>query len=105
MNTLHYINGATVTATDVRKSWTKIVNSVKTTHQPAFVFTNNVPEAVVLSFDTYQALQNELEMARRNLLGKQMTMDLLEIAELEDRTIPRMKADENGVFRPVEEKE
>lgn len=101
MTTLNYINGATVTVTDVRKSWTKIVNSVKATHQPAFVFTNNVPEAVVLSFDTYQALQQELTLARNNLLANQMTADLLQIAEFENTPITRMRADSNGIFREI----
>lgn len=101
MDIINYINGATVTATDVRKSWTKIVHSVKATQQPAFVFTNNIPEAVVLSFDTYQAMQSELELARNNALSRQMTADLLEIANLEKIPIPRMKADSKGVFREV----
>lgn len=100
MQTLNYIHGATVTATDVRKSWTKIVNSVKSTRQPAFVFTNNTPEAVVLSFETYQAIQTELEQARRTALSSQMTADLLEISRLTQTPIPRMQADSHGVFRP-----
>lgn len=102
MHTLNYINGATVTATDVRKSWTSIVNSVKASHQPAFVFTNNSPEAVVLSFDSYQAMIQELEQARRERLGKQMVADLLSIAKLENTPIKAMKADSQGVFHEME---
>lgn len=55
MNILHAINGSTESATDVRKSWTKTVQSVKESHQPVFVFTNNTPEAVVLSYEDLQA--------------------------------------------------
>lgn len=102
MHTLNYISGATVTATDVRKSWTSIVNSVKASHQPAFVFTNNSPEAVVLSFDSYQAMRQELEQARRERLGKQMVADLLSIAKLENTPIKAMKADSQGVFHEME---
>jgi len=102
MSDLNFIKGATVTATDVRKSWTRILQGVKASHQPAFVFTNNTPEAVVLSYDTYQAMAAELEEARREKLGNQMLDDLQQIAELEDQPMSQMQADESGVFRPAD---
>lgn len=95
---LNYINGAAVSATDVRKSWSKIVAGVKSSQQPVYVFTNNTPEAVVLSYDNYQAIQLELEQARRQALGQQMATDLLEIAELEEHSIPHSKVAEDGIF-------
>jgi len=100
MSDLNFIHGATVTATDIRKSWTRVLQGVKTSHQPAFVFTNNTPEAVVLSYDTYQAMAAELEEARREKLGRQMLEDLEQIAELEGRPIVKMQADASGTFRP-----
>lgn len=103
MSSLNFINGATVTATDVRKAWSKIVSSVKETHKPAYVFTNNVPEAVVLSYESYQSMQAELEQARRDSLGRQMTADLLAMAAQEGSTIPKMQADKQGVFHEVKE--
>jgi len=94
MDNLNFINGATVSATDVRKSWTKIVKGVKESKRPVFVFTNNVPEAVVLDFEEYQAIEKELEAARREELGRQMLADLLEISELENKPItPLMVAE------------
>lgn len=101
MTKLSFINGATVTATDVRKSWTRILQGVKASHQPAFVFTNNTPEAVVLSYDAYQAMAAELEQARREKLGQQMQEDLQQIAELDNQPMAQMQADESGVFRTV----
>jgi antitoxin YefM len=98
MDKLNYINGATVSATDVRKSWTKIVKGVQTSHKPIYVFTNNTPEAVVLSYEDFQAMQTELELARRELFGRQMIADLIDIAELENDPIAHMQADESAVF-------
>lgn len=48
--------------------------------------------------------QNKIlsDEAHRELLGKQITAMLLEIAELEGGTIPHMKVDENGIFRPID---
>lgn len=103
MSTLNFINGATVTATDVRKAWSKIVAEVKETHKPAYVFTNNVPEAVVLSYESYQSMQAELEQARRDALGKQMTADLLAMAKQEGQNIPKMQANKQGVFHELNE--
>ena len=37
MKGLTFINGATVSATDVRKSWSKIVQAVIDSHKPVFV--------------------------------------------------------------------
>ena len=68
MHGLTFINGATVSATDVRKSWSKIVQGVKESHKPVFVCTNNTPEAVVLSFEEYQNMQEIVEVARREQL-------------------------------------
>ncbi|MDR0299704.1 MAG: type II toxin-antitoxin system Phd/YefM family antitoxin [Streptococcaceae bacterium] len=92
------INGLTVSATDVRKSWTKILKSVQENRKPAFVFTNNTPEAVVLAFEDYQIMQTELEVARRSELARQMTEDLLDIAKLEQQSIPRLQVAEDGAF-------
>lgn len=101
MNSLTFVNGATVSATDVRKSWTKIVQGIKQSHKPAFVYTNNTPEVVVISFEDYQTMQAELETARREQLGKQMVIDLAEISAIEGVQIPHMQADENGIFHQI----
>lgn len=101
MESLNYISGATVSATDVRKSWTKIVSGVKSSHRPVFVFTNNTPEVVVLSYQDFQAMQAELEQARREALGKQMIADLIEIAQIDKQPITQMTVAENGVFYPA----
>lgn len=104
INILHSINGTTASATDVRKSWTKIVQGVKETHKPVFVFTNNVPEAVVLSYEDFQTMQAELEMARREELGRQMAADLLEISVYENQPLKEMRADALGVFHEIKGK-
>lgn len=102
MNVLTFINGATVSATDVRKSWSKIVQSVKENHKPVFVCTNNKPEAVVLSFEEFQNMQEIVEAARREMLGQQMIGDLFDIAELTGRPIKHMRLNVNGVFEEAE---
>ena len=102
MNVLTFINGATVSATDVRKSWSKIVQGVKENHKPVFVCTNNTPEAVVLSFEEFQNMQEIVENARREQLGQQMVCDLLDIAELTERPIKHMRLNASGVFEKVE---
>ena len=40
-------------------------------------------QVVVLSYQDVQAMQAELEQARREALGKQMMADLIEIAQLD----------------------
>lgn len=59
------MNSVVVSATDVRKSWSKIVQDVKENHQPVFVCTNNMPEAVILSFEDFQNMQQIVEATRR----------------------------------------
>lgn len=103
MTGLNFISGATVTATDVRKSWTRVLQGVKESHQPAFVFTNNTPEAVVLSYEAYKGMAEELEKLRREKLGQQMLADLQIIAELSDEPMTKMQTDEAGVFRPQQD--
>ena len=98
MSVLTFIDGATVSATDVRKSWSKIVQSIKENHKPVFVCTNNKPEAVVLSFEEFQNMQEIVESARREMLGQQMIADLLDIAELTGRPIKHMRLNASGVF-------
>ena len=51
MDRLTFINDATVCATDVHKSWSKIVQSIKDNHKPVFVCTNNTQETVILGFE------------------------------------------------------
>lgn len=102
MNKLTFINGATVSATDVRKHWSTIVQSVKDNHKPVFVCTNNTPEAVVLSFEEFQNMQEIVEAAHREQLGQQMVCDLLEIAELTNQPIKRMHLNSDGVFVEAE---
>jgi prevent-host-death family protein len=102
MEGLTFINGATVSATDVRKSWSKIIQGVKENHKPVFVCTNNTPEAVVLSFEDFQNMQEIVEAARREQLGQQMVGDLLEIAKLTNQPIKQMLLNEKGVFEEAE---
>ncbi|HRB84582.1 MAG TPA: type II toxin-antitoxin system Phd/YefM family antitoxin [Acinetobacter johnsonii] len=90
MKGLTFINGATVSATDVRKSWSKIVQVVKDSHKPVFVCRNNTPEAVILSFEEFQNMQEIVEAARREQFGQQMVCDLLDIAQLTDQPIKPM---------------
>ena len=102
MKGLTFINGATVSATDVRKSWSKIVQGVKDSHKPVFVCRNNTPEAVVLSFEEFQNMQEIVEAARREQLGQQMVCDLLDIAQLTGQPIKHMLLNKKGVFEEAE---
>ena len=102
MKGLTFIDGATVSATDVRKSWSKIVQVVKDSHKPVFVCTNNTPEAVILSFEEFQNMQEIVEAARREQLGQQMVCDLLDIAQLTGRPIKPMLLNKKGVFEEAE---
>lgn len=69
MDRLTFINGAIVSATDVRRSWSKIVQGVKDNHKPVFVYRKSMPEAVILSFEEFQNMQKIVEAARREQLG------------------------------------
>ena len=102
MKGLTFINGATVSATDVRKSWSKIVQVVKDSHKPVFVCRNNTPEAVILSFEEFQNMQEIVEAARREQLGQQMVCDLLDIAQLTGRPIKHMLLNKKDVFEEAE---
>ncbi|MFN3288965.1 MAG: type II toxin-antitoxin system Phd/YefM family antitoxin [Acinetobacter sp.] len=102
MKGLTFIDGATVSTTDVRKSWSKIVQVVKDSHKPVFVCTNNTPEAVVLSFEEFQNMQEIVEAARREQLGQQMVCDLLDIAQLTGQPIKPMLLNKKGVFEEAE---
>ena len=102
MKGLTFIDGATVSATDVRKSWSKIVQVVKDSHKPVFVCRNNTPEAVILSFEEFQNMQEIVEAARREQLGQQMVCDLLDIAQLTGRPIKPMLLNKKGVFEEAE---
>ena len=102
MKGLTLINGATVSATDVCKSWSKIVQVVKDSHKPVFVCTNNTPEAVVLSFEEFKNMQEIVEAARREQLGQQMVCDLLDIAQLTGRPIKHMLLNKKDVFEEAE---
>lgn len=102
MKGLTFIDGATVSTTDVRKTWSKIVQVVKDSHKPVFVCTNNTPEAVVLSFEEFQNMQEIVEAARREQLGQQMVCDLLDIAQLTDQPIRPMLLNKKGVFEEAE---
>ena len=102
MSRLTFINGAIVSASDVRKSWSKIVQSIKDHHQPIYVCTNNTPEAVVLSFEEFQHMQQIVETARREQLGQQMVCNLLDIAQLTSQPIKQMVLNEKEVFEEEE---
>ena len=102
MKGLTFIDGATVSTTDVRKSWSKIVQVVKDSHKPVFVCTNNTPEAVVLSFEEFKNMQEIVEAARREQLGQQMVCDLLDIAQLTGQPIKNMLLNKKGVFEEAE---
>ena len=102
MKGLTFINGATVSATDFRKSWSKIVQGVKDSHKPVFVCRNNTPEAVVLSFEEFKNMQEIVEAARREQFGQQMVCDLLDIAQLTDQPIKHMLLNKKSVFEEAE---
>lgn len=76
------INGATVSATSVRKSWTQIVKNIIRTKTPTYVLSNNVPEVVIVGYEDYQEMQRKLEEINREELGKQIIQEHLE--ELEE---------------------
>lgn len=101
MNRLTFINGAIVSATDMRKSWSKIIKSVKDSHKPVFVCKNNMIEAVVLSFEEFQNMQEIVEAARREQLGQEMVCDLLNIAQLTGQPIKHILLNPTGVFEEV----
>mgnify|MGYP003592804049 CR=1 FL=1 len=102
MNGLTFTDGETFSANDVRKSWSKIIQTVKDSNKPIFVCTNNIPEAVVLSFEEFQNMQKIVEAARREQLGQQMVCDLLDIAQLTSQPIKHMLLNKKGVFEAVE---
>lgn len=93
----------TISETDIRNSWPKIVQYLKTKHSPVFISSDNtaVPELVILSYEDYQVLQVAFEEAYREKLGKEMGAASLRIAELENRPIPYMAVGEDGIFREV----
>mgnify|MGYP000246327230 CR=1 FL=1 len=87
---------------DIQKSWCKIIQCVKNSHKHIFVCTNNTPEAVVLSFEEFQTMQEIVEAARREQLGQQMVCDLLVIAKLTGQPIKNMLLNKKGVFEEAE---
>lgn len=101
MSRLTFINGAIVSASDVRESWSKIVQCVKESHKPVFVYTKNTPEAVVLSFEEFQNMQEIVEAVRREQLGQQMVYDLLDINQLTGQPTKHMLLNHKGVFEEV----
>lgn len=102
MDKLTFMNGTIVSATDVRKHWSKIVQSTKDNPKPVFVCTNNTPEAVILSFEEFQNMQKVIEAARREQLGQQMVYHLLDIAQLTDQPIKHLVLKKNGVFEETD---
>lgn len=96
------LNGTTVSTTDVCKDWSKIVQSIKINHRPVFVCTNNMPEAVVLSFEEFQKMQQIVEAAHRERLGQKMVCALQALSLLTDQPIPKMVLNEIGVFEKAE---
>ncbi|MCG5961367.1 type II toxin-antitoxin system Phd/YefM family antitoxin [Acinetobacter baumannii] len=98
MDELTFVNGTTVSATDIRNHWSKIVQIIKDNHKPVFVYRNNMCEAVVLSFEVFQTMQEIVEASHREQLGQQMVCDLLDIAQLTNHPIQHMVLNETGVF-------
>lgn len=98
MRELAFINGATVSTTDIPKYWRKIVQSVKDSHKPVFVFKNGTPDAVILSLEEFQNMQEIVEATRREQLGQQMVCDLLNIAHLTGQPIKHMLLNPECVF-------
>ena len=98
MDELTFVNGTTVSATDIRNNWSKIVQTIKDNHKPVFVYKNNTPEVVVLSFEAFQTMQEIVETFHREQLGQQMVCYLLDIAQLIDQPVKHMVLNETGVF-------
>lgn len=92
-------DGIVVSVTEIRKNWSKIFRNIKKSNKPAIVFKNKRPEIVIIDYKSFQAIQDELEVARKEKCGKEIIANLLEIAVLENRPIPHMTLDEDGVFR------
>lgn len=104
MDKLTFTSGMTISSNDVSKSWGKIVQSVQNTHKPIWVYKNDMPEAVILSFDEFQRMLRIIENVDREQLGLQMVSDLAEIAQLSDQPIRHMVLNEKGFFEEAEKK-
>lgn len=104
MDKLAFTSSMTISSNDVSKSWEKIVQSVQNTHKPIFVYNNDMPEAVILSFDEFQRMLRIIENVDREQLGLQMVSDLAEIAQLSDQPIRHMVLNEKGFFEEAEKK-
>ncbi|KQD11371.1 hypothetical protein APD05_11825 [Acinetobacter nosocomialis] len=91
--------GIVVNTTEICRSWTKIVQYIKETHEPVLVLKRKRPEVVVMSYEDFLILQEEINWGWKEACGKKMVADLIEIAELENKPIPHMQLDKNGVFR------
>lgn len=98
MENLNFINGATVTATDVRKSWKQIVEGVKESKKPVYVYTNNKPEAVVLDVEEYRALEQQAKKAMREEAGRQLSETYRQFMKDQNLVAQPMKVAEDGVF-------
>ena len=104
MDKLAFTSSMTISSNDVSKSWEKIVQSVQNTHKHIFVYKNDIPEAVILSFDEFQRMLRIIENVDREQLGLQMVSDLVEIAQLSDQPIRHMILNEKGFFEEAEKK-
>ena len=102
INRLSFINCTIISATDVSKNQNKIIQSTKANHRPVFVYTNNTPEAVILSLNDFQNMKKIVETAQREQLGQQMVCDLLDIFLLTDQPIKKMVLNKLGVFEEVD---
>lgn len=79
------------------------MSKIPINHKPVFVCTNNTPEAVILSFEEFQNMQEIIEATWREQLGQQMVCDLLDIAQLTAQPIKNMLLNKEGVFEKAED--
>ena len=98
------IKAKIVSATDVQKNWTKIIQHLKDGLEPIFVCTDSVPDAVILSFDEFQKLQEIIEFAHREQFGQTIANDLIDLAKLTHQPIKRMYLNTDSVFEEIKSK-
>lgn len=98
------IEGMVISAADVQKHWNKIIQNLKDSPEPIFVCTDNMPDAVILSYLEFKKMQAVIELAHREQLGQKMENDLIDIAKLTNQPIKHMYANANGVFEEIKPK-
>lgn len=83
----------------------KIIKNIKKNYQPVFVYTDHKLETAVLSLKKFHNLQEIIEAAQREQLGRQMVCNLLDIAQLTDQPIKHMILNQEGAFEEMKSRD